>query len=438
MQVVAWGIVCLLVAVATLRRPLALALGAMSLWVLVPGIAAPVVTGVSTGPLAVHPAALLVLVGALVQLIERPRRIVAALAHRPEWSILLFTVAGVATAIGFYSGLGPDSFAAACNQVLGPLTLFLLLGAALLERPERLATVRTWFVVAATGEALLAIAQLALQSPILFSAQVAEQRFFRQNLNRWMGTLDHPLILSFLLAVALFLLASYRRWYVILPLMLAMCGGVVVTQSRVGVIAAVVAVFYVAGRAPLRGPAERVMLLLPLALGAVVAVSSGVTEGIQARVVDDTGSTSARADALGYFLDHVNDFFWLGQGLNGSFAVSDNAGLGTSFESAALMYSIDIGIVATVLYFGVMLLTVLRSFRRSAMVGVTGAAATAFLIPQSFSALSGSTAAPMIAWAVFALAGFGPLVARRRRSRPVPRRRPVNRDTVGRGLAHVS
>jgi hypothetical protein len=151
---------------------------------------------------------------------------------------------------------------------------------------------------------------------------------------------------------------------------------------------------------------NRSVVTAALVLGGVLAMSFGAAGAVQARVLDDTGSTSARADALQYFLSNVGDYMWLGRGLNGSFEVSDNAGLGTSLESAALMYSVDLGVAVALIYFGVMAWISLRPFRRSTAAGITGPAMAAFVVPQSFSALSGTTAAPMTVWITFALAGF--------------------------------
>ena len=226
---------------------------------------------------------------------------------------MLLTVAGVATAIGFYSGLGGDSFAAAGNQVLGPLILFFMLGGALLERVGRLTSLRNWFLATAAVQAMLAVVQLALGSPVFFAAQYAQQRFLQQGLNRWMGTLDHPLILSFLLTVAIFMLASLHRWYMTLPLLLILLAGVLATQSRLGAVVAVVGVLYIVRGASLPWR-QRALLTLPLAAGVIYALASGATDGLAARVSDDTGSTSARADALGYFLDHIREFAWAGSG----------------------------------------------------------------------------------------------------------------------------
>ncbi len=73
MQAVAWLLVCLVTALVLHRRPLVLVLLALTLWCPVPGIAAHLVTGASTGLLAAHPAAFLVLAAFAVRLVIEPR-----------------------------------------------------------------------------------------------------------------------------------------------------------------------------------------------------------------------------------------------------------------------------------------------------------------------------------------------------------------------------
>jgi hypothetical protein len=203
----------------------------------------------------------------------------------------------------------------------------------------------------------------------------------------------------------MYFVAGVRHWWLAVPMLGLYMGGLLVTQSRVGVALGALAIPYVALSPRLR-LSGRVAVLAAAVTGAGFAVSLGAAASIQARVTNDSGSSSARADALQYFVDHIHEYAWFGQGLNASFSVSDDAGLGTSFESAVLMYSIDLGVVVTLMYFGVMALATARSFGRRAPVGVFGPAAAAFVIPQTFSALSGSTAAPVIVWSVFALSGF--------------------------------
>ena len=78
MQLAALVIVCVVIAMGTLQRPLAVPLVAMSMWVWLPGSAIALSTGVSSGPLALHPAVILLLVGACVQLAARPSLLLAS------------------------------------------------------------------------------------------------------------------------------------------------------------------------------------------------------------------------------------------------------------------------------------------------------------------------------------------------------------------------
>jgi uncharacterized protein (TIGR03382 family) len=78
------------------------------------------------------------------------------------------------------------------------------------------------------------------------------------------------------------------------------------------------------------------------------------------------------------------------------------------------MYTIDLGAAVALVYFGVMLLIALRPRGRPHPRGVMAAALAALVVPQSFSALSGNSAAPMTVWMALALAGFCAVGPRRR------------------------
>jgi hypothetical protein len=405
MQAVAWLVLCLLLSMALHRRPLALALVALSLWCLLPGISAHLVTGVTVGVFAAHPAAFLVLVAVVVRLVVAPRSIVAALAHRAEWTILLATVCVMSVLFGVLQQRGLDTLSAAIDQVVAPVALFVLFGSALIARPSGLEVVRWWFLAMAAVQSALALAQGAAVSTFVYGADYGEQYWFTDYFNRWMGTFDHPLVLSLFLVIAMYLVAGVRHWWLAVPMLALYMGGLLVTQSRVGVALGALAIPYVALSPRLR-LSGKLAVLAAAVTGAGFAVSLGAAAAIQARVTNDSGSSRARADALQYFLDHIRDFAWFGQGLNASFSVSDDAGLGTSFESAVLMYSIDLGVVVTLMYFGVMVAAAARSFGARAPVGVFGPAVAAVVIPQTFSALSGSTAAPAVVWSALALSGF--------------------------------
>ena len=409
MLLLVWLGLCLLAAVILHERPLVLGLASFTLACAVPGASAHLITGVDVGLVsAVQPAAALATIAMLMQVLLRPQRVGRLVLARPVWAVLLLAVSVVAVTTGVLRGSGLSNVAQAFNQVVGPVSLFALFGLAILERPSRVERVRSWVLGLAGAEAAFAIVQGAVDNTILYESDYARQVFYRAQPGRWMGTLDHPLILGLLLATSVFLVAGVRRWWVALSLVLLYGAGLVLCQSRAATAAALVGVAYViaVGRSPLVG---RVVIAVGALTGAVFAVASGATAALQSRVADDTGSTAARRDAISYFVDHRTDYVWLGTGLDSSFGISDSAGLLTSFENAFIMSVIDLGLIVALMYFGVMALTAWRSLRGRAPGGYGGAAVGALLLIQTFSALSGVTAAPSVVWTVFALAGFAPL-----------------------------
>ena len=435
MAFVAWAALCLVVVVALQRRPFVILVLVVLLWLAVPGIASARLTALGGLPF-VHPAAILAIIAFVVLLVARPDWIGRAILDRPEWAVLLLTLSAIAVGVGIVAGAGMASVIAVVNQMVAPGVVFLLVGASLIERPGRTETLRTLLVVVAVLESLLALAQLAAGRSLVYQRAFSDLAIVRQGSDRWMGTLDHPLVLSLFLVVCLILLAGIHSSLAVglaAPVILA---GVLATQSRVGLFFSVLAVVYllVRGRAAVAG---RVAATVLLSTTALLAYAAGAGDALLERLRDDQGSTSARGVALDYFLGHVGEFVWIGRGLNGSFSVSEAAGLDSSFESAFLMYSVDLGVVVATVYFALMLWIAVRPLRRTSVVGLAPAAIAVILIPQTFSALSGTTAAPFIVWLVLGLAGFGPLrrsstealspslavdLARARRPVPVTRR----------------
>ncbi|WP_406832164.1 O-antigen ligase family protein [Pedococcus sp. KACC 23699] len=424
MQLALWFVVCVSATVLLTRRPVVVVLMAVTLWCLVPGVAGHQLTGQTSGVLALQPAVVLVLVATGVRVLYAPRSLRDVVRARPEWTVLLAMVAAVSLVTGYLNGLGHASITTGVNQVLGPVLLFFLIGAAVLEQPAHVELIRRWLIGLASLEAVIALAQKLTGSTLLYASDYDGQVFRRTSPDRWMGTFDHPLVLSLFLCLAIFWLTGLRRTWLAMTLMVLFAGGILMSQSRVGTGVAVAGTLYFVLRA--RVPLDRrVAVLVVVVAAAAVAVRLGVVDSLLARVQDDTGSSTARKLALEYFAQHFDDYRWFGHGLNASFDVSGGAGLGTSFESAFLMYTIDLGFVVAVLYFGVMLWTVVRAAGRSYLPGIAGGAAVAVVVPQTFSALSGVTAAPALVWTACALAGFCTL-GRPRSSAGAGRPHPVS------------
>ncbi len=405
MQLIAWIIVSLSAAVALRHRPFPLLLSSLVLWCLLPGAAAHLVVGHPMSGMTLHPAAVLILAMFVVQVCVHPGQAGAVVAARFEMYAMLATACVVAAALGLMAH-GLMSFGMALEQLCAPVAAFFLVGLCLKQNHGRVAVIHGVVVSLAAMEAALALAQFALASPVLFTSDYQSQPWFRSTFGRWMGTLDHPLVLGLLLAVAVPLLSGVRRTWALAPGLVLLLAGLVVTQSRVGLmLGSVSAVYLLASRRSKAGAATVALLLLGAGL---YAQQAGYFEALAARVADDTGSAAARSYAWAYFLDHLADFSWLGAGMGSSYNTSDQAGLGTSFENSFVMYAIDLGLIPAVMYFGVMLACTIRAFRNRAEGGLPLAVAAAFIAPFTFSGLSSRSVASCLVWVVFAAAAYGP------------------------------
>jgi hypothetical protein len=144
--------------------------------------------------------------------------------------------------------------------------------------------------------------------------------------------------------------------------------------------------------------------------------------GVAARVADDTGSSQARALALEYFLSSWSDYAVAGQGIGSSHRVAVQAGLETSFENPLMMYGIDFGLLFAFLYFGSMVVLVLRNGFRNGYPGLALAGVMALVIPQTYSSLATRSAAGIVVWTVLAMVVIASDEAR---ERVRPQRPPV-------------
>lgn len=405
MQAALWLAFCVVVAILMRRQPFALALLSLTLWCLLPGVAVGLIVGDEGNLLEFHPAASLTVVVVAVQLSFRSAWMLRSALYRPEWTVLLGTVGLIAASLGVLGGRGKGAITAGIDQLAGPVFLFFLIGAALLEQPRRLEALRAWFLAMALGQALLSLAQAANTSTIFFQTQYSDQEWFTPEFLRWMGTLDHPLVLSLLLVIAIPLSAGLRRPAAIVLLPCIFLAGLLVTESRAGAALGVLGTVYVLLTAPL-SRRWRVTSFVALGAAALVAVRMGLAGGLTERIIDDTGSAEARMASLKYGLEYLSEHWWIGGGLSSSYDVARAASLELSFENSLIMYAIDLGLIPALMYFSVMVLAAARAFVPGAPSGLAGAAAAALIAPQAFSALSGATAAPAIVWAVLAMSGF--------------------------------
>lgn len=412
----------LVLAVVAVDRLPQLVLLIASLWVLLPALAS---DPYALGRIDLHPAAVLTLMVFAVQWSRRPARMIATIERQPAMGVLLFALAVLAPLTAYLVTSATPPMVFGLEQVSCAVMLYTLVGAMLLERPQTMAWLRHWFLVAAVFESLLAVVQMALGATVFYQKYYAHQYWYTPNFKRWMGTTDHPLVLSLLLCVALPLAASTRRTSARILVIMVIMAGLLATESRTGMIVGALEVLYLGTRSVGSWAGRAIVLALVVGMGFYAASSSLVTAAISRFTTDDGGSASVRTQTLQWFAQHVGDTWWLGDGFGQSFKVAAGAGFGTSFENSFVMYSIDMGLVLTLLYFGLLLAAVITGLRRGSVRGPAMAALAAVVVPQTFSALSVRSTCAAIIWMVCAMCVFQRRSNPGRVARPAAATRPV-------------
>ncbi|CAD5991110.1 hypothetical protein [Agreia sp. COWG] len=398
-QLLIWIVVCAAIAFLTRDRPMIAVGVSVALWFLVPAVAGSVITGQPTGPLSSHPASWLVLVSLAMQLVYSRRKLGGVIARNVLLYLSLLVVIAVAYVNTRYSDVGSGTVIL-IDQVVVPVAAFILIMTAATKRSIR--RLRTLFIVLTAVVVVVALAQWITQQPLVYAKQFESLYWFASKGNRWMGTLDQPLALSFAVCVTTPLLAAITRWYIRVPLIGLMLVGALISQSRLGIVLVLVGAMYVMIASATTWP-RRTAGIAATAIGAIALAFSPLADGLIGRLQNDTGSTRARELAIDFFASNWSQYFIVGRGVSSSYRVGSAAGLGTSLESSILMYSIDIGIVFAVLYFGAMAYLLVRYARRGFITGAWLAGAMALIIPNTYSALATRSVAGILVWGVLAM-----------------------------------
>lgn len=390
-----------LLALGLRMRPIVAMTVAIVGWVALPAVAAQILTGQATGPLAMHPSTWLVVAAFIVQLVFRPGPIAAAVARFP----LLVTFGAIFVAGCLWTSLVNDSggLRLLLDQILAPMLLFVLVVAFARGDQRDFMILRNTILALAAVQSVLTMVQLRLGRIILFEAYYETQPWFNPlKFDRWMGTTDSPLILAYLLCIAAALALGVRHVGLRFSLLGLYLVSVLITQSRlgVGVICAVVVYAVLRSRMPIwaRGTAAAA------ALGAgYILTTSTLIAGFASRLANDTGSADARQRALVFIFENWAGYLFAGEGLTASYAVARGAGLETSIESSILMYAVDVGWALTLVYFGSQATLILSHGFRLHVVGTSMAAVIALVLPQFSSALAWSNVSGTLLWTTLAL-----------------------------------
>lgn len=394
-------VVCLGLALVLRRRPVHLVCLALALWFAVPAIAAKLVTGIGSGPIAFHPSTWLLLLTAVVQLLINTETMVAALARHVHVFLAVFVF--LAGALLTSQALGTGGTRLMGDQVVGPVLAFWLVVAFGTGRAALLTLVRNTVLVVVAVECLLSIVQFGVGNIIVFSAQYESLYWFNPlRFTRWMGSTDSPLVFSLAVSAAAPLTMGVRNGTLRFGLLMLFLVGTVITQSRTGVAVMAVVLIYVIVRAAM-GVLTRLMYVILLIIAGVALVGSSIVSGLTTRLSNDTGSSEARGLALRWFMDHWTDYLVLGQGLTSSYRIALEAGLQTSLESSVLMYAVDAGVLLAVVYFGSQIVLLARHARYSTVPGLAVAALIGLLLQHTFSGVASSSLVGVLTWTLLGL-----------------------------------
>jgi len=400
---IAWIGLCFLTAFLLRRRPLVLVVASVVIWAAIPSVAGELITRQPSGSMSFHPASWLILATAAVLVVLDTRGVIDEIGRRVfvYLALLLFlSVAFLATKTSA-SGSGLVLF---IDVMLAPVLLFMITNVALARHPGGLLVLRNWVIGIAAVEGGFAFVQKLLGSVVLYRTFFQKQYWFDEiRFPRWMGTLDNPLTLSLLLCVAVPLVAGIRSVWLQVPLLAIMGLGAVATASRTGLGVVALGIVYVVVTAKVR-PVAKVVAITVLGVAAYFLATSVLVQGVADRLQNDTGSSLARGAALDFFMSHVDRFFLTGGGIGSSYEIADLAGLSTSLESSILIYAVDVGVLFSLIYFGVQLVIALRSIGPSVCPGLTWAALVAVIVPQTYNALGARTIAGILVWLILAMA----------------------------------
>jgi hypothetical protein len=397
----AWLMVALSVSFLLRDRPIHCACLALAVWTFIPSVAAGHVVGAVSGPLAAHPATWLILAQAGVCLLLRPRPMTKALSrYLYVWLVgVVFIVAAVVTSQLMQS----HGLVLLLDQVVGPLVLFWIIVSYGREQEGSVYLLRGTIIGLAVVESVLALVQKSQHSILVYGGDYANLYWFDPlRFQRWMGTTDSPLVLATLICVAAPLAVGLRNTLLRMSSMLIMLLGAITSQSRVGVAVMCVMLVYLLARGRM-GVFTRLVAVTLLFFAARAILSSTLVSGISSRLSNDTGSSRARGLAWGVFGDLLHSLILTGNGLTSNYRIASEAGLQTSLESSFLMYTVDLGLLLTVAWFGVQVVIAIVHGTRRPPVGMLPAVVIALAVPQTFSALAFSNLVGVLMWSALGL-----------------------------------
>lgn len=405
LQLGLWLAFCFFYAWVSRSRPILGLCGTIVLWFAIPAIAGDLITGFAGAPIGFHPSSWLIAAIVVVQLASNPTPMMEALArHVYLWvAVWVFVLGAFLTS----QLMGTGGSRLLVDQVVAPTLVFWLVTCFAYQDLSQLRLLRNTLLLVVGAQCLLTLIQ-SIVGNILFYAEEYETLYWfdPERFDRWMGTTDSPLALSLVICVTAPMIVGLRHNWLRLGLLVLFWIGTLITQSRTGALTMALLTLYILLRAQMSA-LSRILYAFVMAGATYLLVTSTLVEGLASRLVDDTGSAQARADAFHFFGQIWPDVFFAGRGLTASYTIADQAGLITSLESSYLMYAVDAGVILATLYFGAQFVLALQHLRHQPLAGVGASALIGVVLQHTFSAVAGTNVTGTVIWLALAMLVVG-------------------------------
>ncbi|WP_336698041.1 hypothetical protein [Curtobacterium sp. USHLN213] len=350
-----------------------------------------------------QPATTFTLAIVIVECIRDPRGIARIVAQHLVVCVMLGTFLVIAFATSWFTGRAGD-LGTLVLQILGPALLFLWIRSRGMDDADFPRRAARLLVLIGSAQAALVLTVWAGAVPQPWLTTLEGLRWWKTDPGRMVGTFDHPLVAALWMSAAVPLSAALRSGWLRLAAPVLLIVGIALTGSRFALLAAIVAVAVMILRARV-GVLAKAGATALASIGAVGFLASEASMTVTERFADDGGSSSARLKTVGLAVERWADTMIVGQGFGASEQVTRNALIGTTFENPFLMFSIDFGLFATLLFFGA-LITLALSGARGDTIGARGARLGSLVVLTSilgFSSLSANAPTGVLVLVLLAL-----------------------------------
>lgn len=378
------------------KRPWTLPIAVLAVWCLIPRVA----NATLLAP-RVSPGAIFALTAFAVLLLARPRWVSRGISRNiVAVTALTFFLAIALTITALHH---KESSAAALLLMFGSATaMFIMIRSISAGVPDALPRIACGVVGLAAIVCVLGMVQFVAGEPVFWTQFGVTDYWFRGEVPRVMGTLDSPLDLTLLCVIAIPLCAQIERlrtrWLCVGIIFI----GMLMTQSRTGVVLAAIGVAFLVLRSNMNLSARLGTIFASAAVVALLFfVPNDLTSGVQRRFEESTLSTQARELAAQAFWANIRDAGG-GYGSSNWFRLSGETT--TSLENGYFMLAFDFGIPLTLFFLTIIVAVGLTGIVRKAPSGTVVSLALGAIFMAAYSGLGGPGTAVVLLYTTLALA----------------------------------